>query len=362
MDIQAITPNYSNPYNKTAYNKRANVSFQAVDSKLLELLKEGAKGVDHKGLVDGAKKWGIFDTKRLYDIAETLLSAVKNLFTRAQTAETDLAKANEKINKFPQEMQKAVDAANEEMRQSFAEKFAKSEFELNQAKTEAQNAKQELAEMQERIAGVRPVSEIRAIMPDRAIATIEELIEQKIPTRRSMWEYLTQGEPQEVVKAQLDRCRVITQAENEGVLEIPEVKKFEQKIFDNGLRKDPYYYAQELIEHTIEAAPNGEIIESIPIREQIKKNAMAILAPLAKEKGYTIEAAERDLETYLDQAANFRRKYRIALDKKLKNEDEYPKYKVIDDPDFDTKKPILQKTLPSGRNEYYSMSDIEGWY
>ncbi len=336
---------------------RNNVQFKGrLGDEIVKEITQGA-GVKPEVVIKKIKgTFGSVKTDRAEDIFGSLIATVKNFFDEKNILTIRLSDAESRIRRFPQEKENAISDAENKLRKSFQEALRAKDIELAQKERELKAAK-EFAAKYEPMTRVKSIEEISTVMPEQAKTLLNELVANKTVARKSMEDFLFSGKGQEEAMKQVNRVATLHTAYCDGVFKIPEINALAENI-----RKEenifpyttPLTALQNIIENTLLGSEKGNYIVSKSIREQVKKNAMALLTPHTDNNysNTTVSAVEKDLDKMFERVEKFHKGFALGLEKYKKrlngeieiNKVEYDIYKsrilFKEDPNYEQKTPI----------------------
>ena len=322
--ISPITPNY-NHYKKST---STNVQFEGKFGD--EFVKEIINNVDVKPADLIKEMKGIFGikTNKAEDILESFIRNIKQMYTNIRGLKSELKNLNDKIEVLTIEKDNAVITAERKVKENFQFIINAKNEEVLAKDNELKKMKAQLEKYQH-VAKVKSVEELGRIMPDKAIELIDELVKNKIPSRKSIAEFLLTGKRQEEALKQIERNNMLMKAQTDGVTRIPEVSKKIDEMKGSGIYfSSDSYFTMYLIESALKGSPKGSYIKSKAIKDQIKENAMAILSPMANEKYYNtgkkalqqgLDKCLENVEKYHDELAKGMEKLKKRIGKDFKN-------------------------------------------
>lgn len=291
-------------------------------------------------------------TEKVQDVIESFVDALRKMTLRGKQLEGDLRQANEQISKFPKEKQEAVLKAETSMAKSCREAIDAKNKEMEALKAETKEAKEAL-EKYKPVVDIKSVEEIGTVMPPKALETIKEIAEHKMEATKSMFNFLMTGQGQEEALAQIGRCTILQKAYKDGIFSIGSFKQEADKIFkENNIYGWNWSggFALNIIKDALKSTPEGSYIASSAIKEQVRKNAMAILTPLADDlySNTNLGSIEKGLEEIFVDTANFHKWYNLGIQKLInKHGKENVKIKRVD---FDFNKSVV--TIKEGDYTY----------
>ena len=331
-----IVPVQKNNYHQNL-NKRCQTTFQGrIGDEFVAKLAKGAD-INTAGVMKELKGTFGLKSSNVEDALESLIGKVKELFNENKNITNRLNEAQDNIANFPKEKQKAVFEAENSLRNSFNLKINKKNQEIEQLKNEAEQAKI-LAAKYEPMVRVKSVEEIDTVLPKQAIQTIDEMIANKIPARKSMFEYLMTGKGQEKALEQIERNNVMLKAFRDDVTKIPSVAQKAEEMAENKMvyALNPAIYTLRLAEKSLKGAPDGANILSKSIKEQVKQNILGLLRSI--EDGHiNAEYLDRELNDVLKSSVEFHQNLQKGIDiaKKHNNDitNQFVEHKLNYDPD-----------------------------
>lgn len=156
------------------------------------------------------------------------------------------------------------------------------------------------------ITKVKSVYDIGAVMPEVVIDAAKKIRLYDKQACDSMLTYLLTGKGQESAIEQSERHNIITKARDEGLTQIPELKKVTETISYS----DNFFFLISLMERALKSS-KGCLILSTPIREQVKTNMMSLLSPYCSGRYYANpNRVGNELDERLEKIAKFHRKRR----------------------------------------------------
>lgn len=295
--ISQFTPNYTG----TTQSKRQNVQFTGnLGDKFVNQIINGTSVKPSEMIKEMKGTFGI-KTDKAEDILESFIGKVRDLFKEKTGLSMKINEQERQIRSFPQEQENAVDKARNEMREYWQNIVRSKDEQMALKDKEVADMKSQLEKYQQ-VAKVKSVEEIGTVMPDRAIEIMEEMIENKIASRKSMAEFLLTGKGQEEALKQIERNNTILKANQDGIIKIPEVNNKNNEMNKAGVHfSQDYYFTLNLIESALKGSPNGSYVKSQALKKQIKENAMAILTPMADDRycNTTVNALSAELDKRL---------------------------------------------------------------
>lgn len=324
MNISAITPSYGT---NNAQAKRSNVQFTGnLGDKFVNQILNGSTVKPNDVIKEMKGTFGI-KTDKAEDIMESFIGKVKQLFNDKNSLTMKVNEQERKINAFPNEKRDAVWDAEAKVRESFQNVIKSKNEEVAAKDKELADMKSKLEKYQQ-VVKVKSVEEIDTIMPDKAIELIDEMIKNKIPSRKSMADFLLNGKGQEDALAQIERNNMVMKAHRDGITEIPEVKaKIDNDMRNSGIWfNNDSYYTLNMIEDALKGCSKGGYLKSPVIKKQVKENAMAILTPMADERYYneSVGALSKQLDERLDRVVKYHDGITKGTEKVKKNNRDYP--------------------------------------
>ena len=320
MIVNSVTPNYA----QNVHARKQDVNFQGnLGNKFVNDIIRGAD-VQPDVLIKEMKGTFGIKTEKAEDILESFIGKVKELFNDKMSLTNKINEQERKINAFPNEKRDAIWDAEAKVRESFQNIIKSKNEEVAAKDKEVKDMKAQLEKYQQ-VVKVKSVEEIDTIMPDKAIELIDEMIKNKIPSRKSMADFLLTGKGQEDALAQLERNNMVMKAHRDGITEIPEVKaKIDNDMRHSGVWfSNDSYYTLNMIEDALKGCSKGGYLKSPVIKKQIKENAMAILTPMANEKYYneSVGALSKQLDERLDRIVKYHDGIAKGIEKLKKNKD-----------------------------------------
>ena len=308
MNISLNPAVSTNMYNNTNVQRtnKSNVQFTGVKGD--QLLKQGVEKLNVADVMKEVK--GTFGLKAgsVEDIMESFIRHIQELTSRNSSLEKDLSSANRTIAEFPQREQKAATEAAEEQIRRYTQILENKDKQILAKEQELKEANA-VVEKYKPAFSVKPVEEVGVIMPEKAVEIIHEMGENRVAANKSMFEFLMTGKGQEDAMAQIERNNTLMKAHRDGIMDIPTVDKEYKK-----LSKEQFVYCSidsnftlNLIETSLKSNSNGINLKSRAIKEQVKKNAMAVLTPMADERysNTGLKAIESSLDKTLDNVVKF---------------------------------------------------------
>ena len=363
-----ITPNQAD-YAKNDSVKHNQIAFQGAqgDKFVSEVIK--GENVTPKSILKEIKGAFGIKTEKFEDIMESFIEKVKSLYDENSKLSEYLKNAHKKIDKFPEEQQELKNKTDAEVREYFNKIVDAKNKELANAKAEAKEAKAEAKEAKEAfekykpVVNIKSIEEIGTVLPEKVIETAKEMAEHRVDATKSMYDFLMTGKGQEEVLNQLNRNSIIQKAKHDGIFDIDYV----DEEISNIARENKMYLGVEsrdlalrLIEDALKSTPKGSCIASHTIQEQVKKNAMALLTPLADNQYYNtnIQATEEELDKILKSSVNFHKYLKKGLEVLEK---EFGKENVVfNQVDFDLNKSCI--TFPEGLSTRdANLQDFANW-
>ena len=310
MEIQAITPNYySNPYNKTAYDKRANVAFQA---RYVETIEKMMEGSTKEGFVEKLKSkltgtFG-FSKDKVTEFLERVYTDFTELIEKNKTLENTNTRLNEQISAFPEKLRQERNAAIQNTKMSLENQIekikqdaeakvseaqneaAKAREEAVKALEEAEKAKKEAVKAQEEADKYAPVYKIKPAMegmitPEQGIELFSKIVEKEPIAQENLINFMLRGEGKEEVLAQLGRYRDLANiSEAKSPNYLLENSSVDNALTKSGIWQIPNMNLQptfiDLLQRTIKGSKDAQDILSTPgFREQAAQNLAAIAKP-----------------------------------------------------------------------------------
>lgn len=320
MIVNSVTPNYA----QNVQARKQNVNFQGnLGNKFVNDIIRGAD-VQPDVLIKEMKGTFGIKTEKAEDILESFIGKVKELFNDKMSLTNKINEQGRKIYDFPKEKQDAIWDAEAKVRESFQSVIKAKNEEVAAKDKEVKEMKAQLEKYQQ-VAKVKSVEEIDTIMPDKAIELIDEMIKNKIPSRKSMADFLLTGKGQEDALAQLERNNMLMKAHRDGITEIPEVKaKIDNDMRHSGVWfSNDSYYTLNMIEDALKGCSKGGYLKSPVIKKQVKENAMAILTPMADERysNESVGALSKQLDERLDRIVKYHDGIPKGIEKVKKNKD-----------------------------------------
>ena len=364
-----ITPQFSNMQNYQ-HSKKNNVQFTGLigDKFVGKLAEQGEVTV--ADIMKEAKGTFGLNSGKVQDILESFVESISSLVRRNKALEQNLNKAEERIAEIPSLETAAATRAADEQIQRFSSIISGKDATIAAKEKELQESTELLAKYKPVVA-VKSVEEIGTVMPERALEVFKEMVEHKAAANKSMFDFLMTGKGQEEALEQIERNNILMRAHTDGIMGIPAIRdQYNIISVDNGVsytRGD--IFTINLIGRALKSDPKGEYIASPVIRAQVKKNAMAILTPMADERSsYTgIKAVESELDRELDSVAKFHDGFKKGLAKQKKNYEHYYSFdyeinRVENDVDKSTVKFTYQdKKESQPRSWESSFYDVSCW-
>ena len=328
--------NTKNSYMNNNLNKR-NFNYSKVDvafrgnlgDKFVKEIVNGSYVTPERVLEEVKGTFGISKDK-LKDVFESFINRIRNMSEEKVNLRKQLHEAERKILRFPKEKEQAVENTREEMRKSYESFVAAKNNEVSAKDKELQEARS-IAEKFKPAYSVKSIEEIGIVMPDKAIEVINEMAAKRKAACSSMLEYLFTGKGQEEALAQIERNNILFKARKDGIFNIKDVDEVYSKNLKKGVRSMyDFDYTIELISHALEESSKGNYILSPVIKAQIKKNAMALLSPMANTKAdkyanNSLVRIEEDLDKQLKNVERFHTGINRAV---AKYKNRYPKAEV----------------------------------
>lgn len=310
MEIQAITPNYySNPYNKTAYDKRANVAFQARYVETIEKMMEGStkESFVEKLKTKLAGNFG-FSKSKVTEFLERVYDDFTQLIKDNKALKDTNARLSEQISAFPEKLRQERNAATKDTTNSLENQIEKikqyAEAKVSEAQAKIAAAEEEAAKAREEAAKAReeadkaikeadkyaPVYKIKPAMeglitPEQGIKLFEEIVEKEPIAQENLINFMLRGEGKEEVLAQLERYRDL---ENISEAKSPNYllrnSSVDRALTASGIWQIPNMNLKptifDLLQRAIEGSKDVQDILSTPgFRKQAAQNLAAIAKP-----------------------------------------------------------------------------------
>ena len=294
MNIQAITPNNSSSYNKTAYNNSKKVAFQGVSPELLKATPDE--------FISGAKKTFGFSTKKLKMSFEKLINAIKELSQENKTLKEGLYDAQDQLFGMPEKLKTARQEEASKLTKYYEERLTrqaadsrsaleKAQNEINIARKATQNAEEEKKaaenitnEYRNKFGSLEIKSAIQdVILPERGIKLVDEIIEHQSEAKTSLINFMLKGEGQEPLLEQLSRYSVLeslskTSSKNSLIW---------NRDFENALNKlygvhpkdnQPIRFRDLLLKVVSEKSNEANLLQIPKVRKQAVDNLTTIVS------------------------------------------------------------------------------------
>jgi hypothetical protein len=235
-------------------------------------------------------------TDKVADVIESLLGKVQVLYKQTTNDAIELSNANKQLHEVPRKMAEAVSESERKTAQNLSEHYSKILAEKDEELAKAK----EIATKYEPMAKVKSIEELGIVMPEKVIETASDMIEHKIEAISSMNDYLFTGKGQEKALEQIERNNIMLNGKDNGTNEIPDVKEAIKKMEDNGvLYSSSLGFGRNLITGALRGNPKGSYLESQPIREQVRQNAISLLSAIST-KG--TNNSEENISRLVDEA------------------------------------------------------------
>ena len=314
MNTIGFNPNHSIGFVNTNRNNQ-NVNFKgALGDKFVEEIVSG-NHVKPERIMEAVK--GTFGPKKekVNDVIESFTSKIAELSYKNSALTERVNDQSEKIADFPFQKEDAVRETTERLEKSFTSIIKDKDKEIAQ-----KDAKIKELEKYESMGKVKSLEDIDVVMPDVAIETFDKMIEKRADSTQSMLNFLTTGKGQEEALKQINRNNIILKAHTEGVTDIKEVKEANKRANDSGIWiTSDANFTLNMIGQALKGWKNGSYLNSTPIKNQVKENAMAILTPMA-DKRYCntgIKSISKMLDDTVDGAQKFHKNFEQGKEKFL---------------------------------------------
>ena len=312
MNAVGFTPNYATNIKNNSMNNK-NVNFKgAIGEKFVKEMASG-EHVQPAKVMEAVK--GTFGPKseKVADVVESFTSKISALMYENKDLKHTVDMQSDRIADFPREKEHAMEAVRDEMRESFQQVLKGKD-----AKIAEKDAQIEQLKKYERMAKVKSVEDLDAVMPEYAIKIAQDMAEHRVEARESMFNYLMTGSGQEKALEQIERNNIMMKANKEGATRIDDV----QKACREANLNDEYYtidanYTLNMMEQALKSHPDGKYLESAPIEKQVKENAMALLSPMI-ENGVgasSLKTYERELDKTLQGVKDYHRVFPKELER-----------------------------------------------
>lgn len=267
-------------------SKQNNIQFKGVRGEAI--VRDIIKGADVKPEAIMKEIKGTFGvkTENAKDIFEAFIENIQTFFKEKNDYAKRLNEAQAKIKKFPNEKDDAVYKAENKMREFYQNIIKNKDSQISQKDKELNEIKQ-YVQKYEPMTKVKSVEEVGVILPERAKEILNEIIENRVKAYKSMEDFLFTGKGQEAALKQLDRMMEISKAQKDGIFNIPELETMLKNIQHNHrvyISSSTLYNMENMITSALSGSKKVQYLESNAMKEQIKKNAMAILTPHANER------------------------------------------------------------------------------
>ena len=330
MNISISPVNMSNKHNVNTLKRQNTVQFTgALGDKFVREIET----VVTPDIMKELKGTFGLKTEKVEDVIGSFVEAMRDMINKRKLLSVELNSAKAKIAKFPKQKDDAVRARESELINSWTKTIQAKNEEVSAAKAETKEAKAAL-EKYKPVVAVKPVEEMVSIMPDKALEILNEMVEHKAAANKSMFEFLMTGKGQEEALAQIERNNMLKKASEDGIFNIQSISEEYAKI-----RKDhsiytavsDQYFTTNLIERALMSDTKGEYLSSYAIKEQVKKNAMAILTPMADERysNTNLEYVERELDNAIERAKKFHEGFKIGLERVKKDYSKEKDFEMI---------------------------------
>ena len=298
MIVNSFNPNYYSNY-QSNLSKSKSVAFSGnTDDNVVKINRGELPDIDSllkdmKGSFNYKAKDVEAVVKALVKCAQDKDNKIANLEASLQQTQADLAK--EKRN-----VQKAFDASEANSNRCVESLRAK-DVQLAQKDEELQKMRA-FVEKYKPMCSVKSIDELDTVTPEVAFQTLEDMAANRSKAAESLVEFLTTGKGQEEFLAQLERNNIFAKAREDKVDQMPSIKdKCEKLIGEQHLFAGfyPSSFILNSISEALKTSPDGELIMNPKVKEQVKANAMALLAPVADNKFYNTQLPQ--IEKYLDE-------------------------------------------------------------
>lgn len=335
-------------------SKQNNIQFKGVrGDEIVGAIIRGAEVKPDSVIKKFKGTFGI-NTDKATDILESFIENIGTLFKEKTDYSKRLNEAEKEIRKFPREKEDAVFKAESKLREYFQSIISGKNAELVQKDKELKAAK-DFAAKYEPMTKVKSINELDVIMPERAKELINEVIENKVPAYKSMEDFLFEGKGQEEALKQLNRFMEISKAQIDGIFNIPEMEKLiaginnKHHIYITG---NTLYNMQNMIERALSGSKKVDYLESKTIREQVKKNAMALLTPHTDNRysNTTAKAIDTELDNNINKTIKFNRDFAKGLEKLKKRHNNNVEFEFKEVPYDNNNSKIIVK--PADSEEY----------
>ena len=305
MIVNSITPNYVQNYQ---YNSRKaqSVAFTGVSDSDINQINNGIIP-DVDSLLSAMKGTFGYKSNDVESVVKALVDLASKRAKSIEDLQAELAATQDKLEVEKQNVQKAFDASEANSRRCVEILRAK-DVELAAKDAEIERLKEENAKYKP-MCSVRSVDELDTVMPEQAMSTLNEMLENRSKAAESLVEFLFTGKGQEEFLAQMDRNVKILKAKDDGVTNDPNVKKVLDKLSKREVYAGSHQviFVRDAIDLALRTSKDRAKLSSESAREQVKKNAMALLAPVADEQydNTNLKSCERSLDELLDKVVKF---------------------------------------------------------
>lgn len=213
---------------------------------------------------------------KVADVMESFVDKIKGLQTENENLTQQLKQEKTKAAQEKEAAMREFAADKQQMQDGITHALVEKNLEIAE-----KDAK--IAELQKyaAMANVKSVDELDIVSPEQFVELLNEAKENQAVAEQSLLNYLFNGNGQEEFLAQMERSNKILKAKQDGITNMEEIKKAAENV-GIIIGYDSAYVAQKMLEKVLKNNEAGARVSYPPMKEQILKNADAIINPMIK--------------------------------------------------------------------------------
>ena len=318
MFVNKVSLNYYQNY-QTPISKSQNVAFTGSDNVdgYVQQIKDG-KFPDKDDLLSAMHGRMNYRSDAVESVVPVLLESAEKSAKEIRDLNIQLGQVNQDLEAEKQKV-KNVEAKMAEDSRIYTSRLSAKDKTL--AEMSAKLAEQEKRlKKYEYMYPVKSINELDTVLPEEAIQVLNDMIEHRSNAASSLVEYLRDGKGAVEFINQLNRFTKVLKAKDEGVWDDPQV----QKVIREAEKKqtliseqNQVYFIRKMIENALKTCENPSFLYNATAREQVKKNALSLLALVSEDNNLSnlgLKASGEILDKKLKEIADFWLKIDTAKD------------------------------------------------
>lgn len=294
-----------NLLNQSPYRIKQNntMQFKGIGNEFVKELENG-KDVKPEQIVDAVKGTFGLNTEKVRDVLNELRSRATILIHKDKNCDADIKHFEEQLAEKT-EINERIAKETEEK----TIKYIEDGFKHQETKIKEQESKiKELNEFSAKYKDLTPITynEARVLTPQETIETIKSMSEGVKDAHEDMLNFLLTGKGGEKAVKYANQGTELWKTYSDGVFKIPEVEEA-NKEFKGQRVSSPEQTLMGLMENSLYVNPKGAYINAGPIRNQVKKNAVALLSTFSENPEGTEQTVDKMLEKVKNMQSDFHR-------------------------------------------------------